>query len=188
MKVDRNRLKFAIRAQVQPSVSIHAAGLLDTYRTLTKSNVLHQSQRLKWFYARWQATPGKYFPFRILQKISFQFEHEKSNETYIPASFAHTSYWNTRRKCACKKALDRLSCFSKSPPEKLRLQCCSHNSPCRQWIFVRSYAQTCVRSMIAFPAFTLRKTAKDEKVFSTGAFSSVVSARHVSKRSRDILF
>ena len=95
---------------------------------------------------------------------------------------------NTRRKCACKKALDRLPCFSKSPPEKLRLQCCSHNSPCRQWIFVRSCAHTCVRSMIAFPAFTLRKTAKDEKVFFTGAFSSAVSARHVSKRSRDILF
>ena len=47
MKVDRNRLKFAIRAQVQPSVSIHAAGLLGIDRTLTKSNVLHQSQRLK---------------------------------------------------------------------------------------------------------------------------------------------
>ena len=42
---------------VQPSVSIRAAGLLGTYRTLTKSNVLHQSQRLKWFCARWQATP-----------------------------------------------------------------------------------------------------------------------------------
>ena len=47
MKVDRNRLKFAILAQVQPSVSIRAAGLLVTYRTLTKSNILHQSQRLK---------------------------------------------------------------------------------------------------------------------------------------------
>ena len=95
---------------------------------------------------------------------------------------------NTRRKCACKKDLDRLPCFSKSSPEKLRLQCCSHNSPCRQWMFERSCAHTYVRSMIAFPAFTLRKTAKDEKVFFTGAFSSAVSARHVSKRSRDILF
>ena len=91
---------------------------------------------------------------------------------------------NTRRKCTCKKDLDRLPCFSKSPPEKLRLQCCSHNSPCRQWIFVRSYAQTCVRSMIAFPAFTLRKTAKDEKVFSTGAFSSAVSARHTCEQKK----
>ena len=95
---------------------------------------------------------------------------------------------NTKRKCTCKKDLDRLPCFSKSPPEKLRLQCCSHNSPCRQWIFVRSCAHTCVRSMIAFPAFTLRKTAKDEKVFFTGAFSSAVSAKYVYKRSRDILF
>ena len=95
---------------------------------------------------------------------------------------------NTRRKCACKKDLDRLPCFSKSLPEKLRLQCCSHNSPCRQWIFVRSCAHTCVRSMIAFPAFTLRKTAEDEKVFSTGAFSSAVSSKYVPKRSRDILF
>ena len=41
---------------------------------------------------------------------------------------------NTRRKCTCEKDLDRLPCFSKSSPEKLRLQCCSHNSPCRQWI------------------------------------------------------
>ena len=95
---------------------------------------------------------------------------------------------NNRRKCTCKKALDRLPCFSKSPPEKLRLQCCSHNSPCRHWIFVRSCAHTCVRSMIAFPAFTLRKTAKDEKVFSTGAFSSAVSSKYVPKRSKDILF
>ena len=96
---------------------------------------------------------------------------------------------NNRRKCTCKKALDRLPCFSKSSPEKLRLQCCSHNSPCRQWSFVCSCAQTCVRSMIAFPAFTLRKTAKDQKVFFTGGiFFSTVSARHVSKRSRDILF
>ena len=47
---------------VQPSVSIHASGLLGTYRTLTKSNVLHQSQRLKWFYARWQATLRKVYP------------------------------------------------------------------------------------------------------------------------------
>ena len=65
MKIERNWLKFAIRAQVQPSVNIHAAGLLDSYRTLTKSNILHQSQRLKCILV--------------------------NNEKYIPASFAHMS-------------------------------------------------------------------------------------------------
>ena len=104
------------------------------------------------------------------------------------ASFAESFLETAEENTACKKDLNRLPCFSKSPPEKLRLQCCSHNSPCRQWIFVRSCAHTCVRSMIAFPAFTLRKTAKDEKVFSTGAFSSAVSSKYVPKRSRDILF
>ena len=40
MKVDRNRLKFAIRAQFHPSVSIRADGLLGFDRALTDGTLM----------------------------------------------------------------------------------------------------------------------------------------------------
>ena len=125
MKIDRNRLKFAIRAQVQPSVSIHAAGLLDTDRTLTKSNVLHQSQRPKWFYARWQAKPGKYFPFRILKKNIVSIWTWKKQWKVYPCFFCSHVLLKQQKKMRLKKRPSSLSLFFLEwKPGKQ--SCCGH--------------------------------------------------------------